>query len=255
MTNPADDALARGRTLARELRGRDDSRIADLLDALCDEIERGRRRLARVGFDLHDEGLQDLTALRNDLQLFRGQVARVLEHSPDVERVVGRVDDFLARVGSLDALLRELAAPGSVPPALQHPLSLTLGEIVAALPGSAVVEVELDPDLDSYDLSDSQRIAVVRVVQSALANVLQHSGATRARVSVRATSDALEVEVLDDGKGFDVEESRRRAAEEHRLGLLGMAERAAMLDGELAVTSRAGGPTRVFLRLPSRHLD
>src|SRR5262249_8781902 len=109
---------------------------------------------------------------------------------------------------------------------------------------------DLPPDLDSFDLTDTQRITLVRVVQSALSNVVQHSGATTATVVVRETPTALEVEVVDDGRGFDVEPTLQNATTEGRLGVEGMRLRAALVRGEFTVESRVGGPTRVFFQLP-----
>ena len=240
------DPLERGRALADALRA-DDADAAVLVDELCAEIERVHRQLTRLGLDLHDGGMQDITALRNDLSLFRGQVAAVVEDPYSRERVIGRVDDFLARVVALDGVLRELVGGMHVSSALKLPLAAMLRAVVAAHPGPATVELALDPALDSLVLSDSQRIAVVRIVQSALANVAEHSGAGSATVNVRCTTDALECEIVDDGAGFVVS-----GAADGRLGLAGMRERVALLGGTFDVHSRVGGPTTVAFRLPSR---
>ena len=77
------DSLSRGRRLAGELRTEGEQDVADLIEELCADVEGVRRHIARVGFDLHDEGLQDLTALRNDLHLFRAQISLVLGSSSD----------------------------------------------------------------------------------------------------------------------------------------------------------------------------
>jgi two-component system sensor histidine kinase UhpB len=87
-------------------------------------------------------------------------------------------------------------------------------------------------------------MAVYRVAQEALANVQRHAGARRATVSVQRQGDALVLQVEDDGDGFDP------LAQTHGLGLLGAAERAAGLGGRLAVSSEAGGGTRIRMTLP-----
>jgi signal transduction histidine kinase len=244
------DSLSRGRRRAGELRTEGEPGTADLIEELCADVEGVRRQITRVGFDLHDEGLQDLTALRNDLYLFRAQISLVLGSSKDRRRVLGRVDDFIARVVSLDGVLRDVAASAGVSPALRRSLSATLEAIVDAYPGPCVVESRLDPALDSHPLTDDLRIALVRVVQSALANALQHSGAKTAFVSVRCHDDGIDAEIVDDGKGFDVKQVLWRAIEEQRLGLLGMQERVRSVGGNFTVTSKVGGPTRIAFSLP-----
>jgi len=218
-------------------------------DDMAAELSRLQRQIAQVGFDLHDEALQDVTALRNDLMQFRGQLDSALAGSSDRYKIVGRVDDFLARVSKLDTDLRELAVTGRRPPPTSKPLFAMLAESVDAHADAGTVELVLGSDVDAQDLTDDERVTIVRVVESALANVRQHNADANARVTVRSLDGALEVEVLDDGGGFDVEESRRRAAREQRLGLLGMEERMGSVGGTLAVSSTPGGPTRVTLRL------
>lgn len=251
MTAPA-DPLDRGRDLAHKLRRDDEGRVAEVVEELCDEIARVRRQVTRFGLDLHDDALQDITALRNDLQLFRRQIATVLEAAGERRRVVGRVDDFLARVLSLEAVLRDLAtaAPAAV---LREPLSVTLGAVVEAQSGPCLVEASLDPNLDECELTDSQRIVIVRIVQSALANVVQHSWAERASVAVRCLPEVVECEIVDDGRGFDVEASLGDTGAARRIGLRGMRERVLMLGGMFEATSRPG-KTRIYVRLPLQDL-
>jgi signal transduction histidine kinase len=244
------DPVGRGRAFAMELRDEKEFAAAALIDELCDDVEGVRRQVARLGLDLHDEGLQDVTALRNDLQLFRSQVSRALHESDDRSKVVGRVDDFLARVASLDQVLRGVATSADASSVLRHPLSVTLEALIDAFPGPCVIESTLDPALDSYELTDSQRIALVRIVQSALANVLQHSEATLVSVTVRCLPTGTVTEIVDNGKGFEVESAMRQATADRRLGLFGMRERVRLLGGAFDVSSRLGGPTRIVFRLP-----
>jgi signal transduction histidine kinase len=246
------DPLSRGRRVATELRTGLHMPLAELIDELCDDLERVSRQFLRLGLDLHDEALQDLAALRNDLGLFHDQVSSAFEASDSRSRVVGRVDDFLARVINLDRVLRGVMASAEGAPVLRHPLSVTLESVVDAYPGSCEVESVLDSTLDHSDLTDSQCIALVRIVQSALANVAQHSEATRACVTVECREQTVRTEIVDNGIGFDVDEAFQRALAERRLGLVGMAERVRLLGGTFSVVSGPGGPTHVFFELPRR---
>jgi signal transduction histidine kinase len=222
--------------------------VSRTFDDMAAELASLRRRLAQFGFDLHDQALQDVTALRNDLVHFHGQLESALNGLADRDKIVGRVDDFLARVAKLDADLRELAVAGqSQPP--QGSLSALLTASVDSHSDGGTADLVLFPGIDAQHVTDDERVAIVRVVESALTNVYQHNDDAHVRVTARSVDGALEVEVLDDGLGFDVEESRRRAEHEHRLGLRGMEERMAAVGGTCVVSSRPGGPTSVTLRL------
>jgi signal transduction histidine kinase len=255
-TSPS-DRLARARDAAAAVRLEGADALGDLLDQLVEEIEEAREQAEgarvhamRLGLDLHDGAMQDLVAMRDDLLLFRGQIATALAESRDRDRAAGRVDDFIARVADLNASLRQIALASAATWALERPLSATLASLAEAKGTQPAVQLALDPDLDSSDLTNEQRVTLIRVVQSALANVRQHSEASSAVVTVRTSAGALDAEIWDDGRGFDLEAALRHADENGRLGLVGMRHRARVAGGDLTVESRPGGPTRLALHLP-----
>jgi signal transduction histidine kinase len=83
-----------------------------------------------------------------------------------------------------------------------------------------------------------------RIAQEALSNALHHSGAARIAVRLMGQDGRLELEVSDDGRGFDPSDPLLRA---RRLGLTSMEERAAALGGRLDIRSAPGQGTRVML--------
>lgn len=233
-----------GRATANDLRDDGRAALGEIVDELCDALQASQRQIAQFGFDLHDQGMQEVVALRNDLQLFRDQLVSVLDESEDRRRLLGRVDDFLARASSLDGSLRGVAASANTVGVAGQALSETLAEIVDD--STVSVETIIDPAIDEVDLTEPQRVTIIRVVENALANVVQHSGAQFAHLHVRCVPEGIEVEVVDDGRGFDVEQALARAPADRRFGLTGMQERIRVLGGTLSLTSRPGGPTRVF---------
>ena len=92
--------------------------------------------------------------------------------------------------------------------------------------------------------------AAFRVVQEAVTNVIRHSGAKRATVTVQRDNGELELQVGDDGRGFDVRDTIDRAAAGKALGLLGMQERVGALGGEFTLSSVPGKGTKIRARLP-----
>ena len=88
-------------------------------------------------------------------------------------------------------------------------------------------------------------LSAYRIVQEALTNTLRHAGATGRRGRCALAGGAIEVEVVDDGRG-----AGRRRRERAGAGIAGMRERAAMLGGTLEAGPRPGGGFRVHARLP-----
>ena len=86
---------------------------------------------------------------------------------------------------------------------------------------------------EPIDLDEDQTVAIFRIVQESLTNVARHAEASRVEVSLSQNADDLIVEVRDDGKGFDSAD----AAKKKSFGLIGMRERAAVLGGNIDITS------------------
>jgi signal transduction histidine kinase len=104
---------------------------------------------------------------------------------------------------------------------------------------------DLDVEGVPVELSPGGQLAVYRVVQEALTNVVKHAGPrATARVLIRYGEEAMDIEVDDDGRGAAADP----AGGGH--GLVGMRERVALFDGELDAGPRPGGGYRVRVRLP-----
>ena len=210
-------------------------------DARVDALE---RRLRRLGFDLHDGALQDLTALAAELASVRRQVVpRVSEEIRD--RVDGRFDDIQARLVAVDQTLRSLVdtVRGGQEPI--EALDTKIAREVAALRDGSGIEADLEINGSFAELTESRRIVIFQIVREALTNIREHSGAKHVRVRVVEHEGSVEVSVEDDGCGFDRDAAMLEASVMRRFGLVGMAERVEMLGSELEVDSEPGGGTRI----------
>jgi signal transduction histidine kinase len=207
--------------------------------------ESSERRFVRLGLDLHDGPMQDLAAMAQDVRLYRKQLAPFLEGLPEQPILLGRLDDLDARLLVMDSSLRDLARSLQAPTALSAPLLDLLRRDIARFQERTEIRVDLTASGDFDGLTSSQKIALVRVVNEALNNVHEHSGADAATVTVVGETGTLVVEVADDGEGFDVEARLIAAARSGRLGLVGMSERVRLLGGRFDLQSKPGGPTRV----------
>jgi signal transduction histidine kinase len=204
--------------------------------------ESERVALAR---ELHDELGQSCSAIRVEMACIRRSA-----------RAEGDGD----RAGVLAAAARADAAAQGLYQGVRgllrrlRPADLDTLGLVAAMRGlcdafaerSALACIFTHEGLDGAPLPDAVNIALYRVAQEALSNVLQHAAASHVRV-VLARLDAGEVQLMvsDDGRGFDPHAGTRG------LGLLGAGERAAALGGSLRVLGGPGTTLRLRLPLPA----
>jgi signal transduction histidine kinase len=100
---------------------------------------------------------------------------------------------------------------------------------------------------DLHGLPDAVNIAVFRLVQEALTNVLRHASASHVSVTLHRSDDGLHIQVEDDGRGLD---PARAAPAGLCFGLLGMRERVEALGGRLAIESAPGRGLRLDATIP-----
>ena len=113
------------------------------------------------------------------------------------------------------------------------------------------VECVLDATEEDLDLQDPHATAVFRVIQESLTNIAKHAEATKVTVRVRREHDDMHITVEDNGRGFTMGGPRKAGS----YGLVGLRERALLLDGEVTLHSEPGGGTRVDMRLPLTPLE
>jgi signal transduction histidine kinase len=91
------------------------------------------------------------------------------------------------------------------------------------------------------ELPEGVGLCAYRIVQEALTNTLKHAGASRADVSLRYVEDAVELQVIDDGRGVLPVGTAGGDGEDGGHGLIGMRERVALFGGELTARPRSAG--------------
>jgi signal transduction histidine kinase len=198
-----------------------------------------RRRWAR---ELHDETLQGLGALN---VLLSAGLQGDLEDS--VRKALGYIEEQIASLRSLISDLRPAVLDDlGLQPALE-----ALAERMASANG---LTVGLDVELASESGEPRARLtpeiedAIYRLVQEALTNVSKHADTNRAVASVRESGGSVAVEIRDDGIGFELDETTGG------FGLVGMRERAELVEGKLAVASAPGEGTTVSIVVPAKHV-
>jgi PAS domain S-box-containing protein len=212
------------------------SMAEERLQNTIDAAEQERGRWAR---ELHDETLQSLAVLRMRL------ASALRDESPDDLQETGQdavqqIDDEIVKLRRLITELR---------PASLDTIGLEAALYALAQQHQQVGEIMIECEFELSRAAEERpaallETAVYRLVQEALNNVSKHSMAQHAALRVRETEGHIEIEVSDDGVGFEPNLVREG------FGLVGMRERAALLGGTLRVDSTRGAGTRVWAEIP-----
>lgn len=201
--------------------------------------------LRRIGLDIHDGPLQELAVLSSRLYGLRESLARTASDAELVRSASAIIDG----VGDIAEQLRACVGAARGRLHAERTFLEEVGRMVELYADSFTLDLDLD--LDACPLSEVHGGALARILQTVLANVAQHSGAQYAHVVLSGEDGPIVLEVIDDGCGFDVESTLRRAAEEGRLGLTSVMERVQALGGEAVIRSAPGGPTLIRVVLPN----
>lgn len=200
------------------------------------EIE--RRRLAG---DIHDGISQRLVTLSYRLDA----AARAVGNDPHEASAQLEAARELA---GLTLQETRVAISGLRPPVLDDlGLSGGLASLARSIP-----QLTIELDLAEIRLPEHIELALYRIAQEGLQNVLKHAGATTVRLgfAVTADPDAARLEIIDDGVGFDTFEHPVGGDDMGGYGVLSMAERAELVGGRLNIRSRPGAGTAVIATIP-----
>jgi signal transduction histidine kinase len=194
----------------------------------------------RIGREVHDEIGQALAALRMNLSWLEGRLAG-RGTAPLRARVGEMIVDVDEAIAGVRRVARELR-----PPILERlGLSSALRDLAERTLVVAGIPCDIHLGFDENRVDRERAIAVYRLVQEALTNVLGHAKAGRAAVTVVEEHDALIAQVLDDGVGIPTPSVHDPKA----MGLMGMRERARVFGGDVSIRGDVGG-TSIVARIP-----
>ncbi len=230
------------RVRAEEALRRSREEIHELALVASSAREQEKSRIAR---ELHDELGQALTALRIDVSWLR-------------EKVAASDPEVAAKLASMQLLLDGTVAASRRISADLRPLMLDDLGLAAAtewlvqnFSNRTGIECDLQAREEDLDLQDPHATAVFRVLQESLTNLAKHAEASKVTVRARREGEEMRLTIEDNGRGFAVEGPRKPGS----YGLVGLRERAILLDGDVIVESAAGRGTRIDMRLPLAHVE
>ena len=210
-----------------------------LMQRVINTQEDERKRISR---DLHDHLGQELTGLRLRIQLLKDKYAGEQDISDEIEALqtiaagLDKTVDFLTwelRAASIDELGLEIALQNFVKEWSEHfniPVKLT---------------IDRKPE---KRLAPVAEINLYRIAQESLNNVAKHAKASAVNVKLADIDHTVSMIIEDDGVGFPVEEKANTA---RGIGLIGLGERAALLNGEIEIESAVGKGTVIQVRIPA----
>ena len=199
---------------------------------------------ARIARDLHDDVSQQLAALSIALSNLKRRVAAV---SPDVDLQSG-ISSIQQRIITLAESVRDLSHDLH-PDVLKHAgLTAALTTHCAGISQTQAIAVTCSAEGDFASVDSETAFCLYRIAQEALHNVVTHAGALRAEVRLSRSDDGVELTIVDDGRGFDVAETRKNRK---GLGLVSINERVRLAGGTLSVVTEWNKGTQIRVRVPT----
>lgn len=224
--------------LLHEVQRRDAVR-GELLHHITTAQENERRRIAR---ELHDGTGQILTGLALGL---RGTADLIVKDAPRaIKRLTELEQMTTTAIGELRHLISDLR-----PPQLDDMgLAAALRWLIQHIEQRDKFNIKLSVVGDAYPLSPEVETTLFRITQEGLNNVVKHAQATEARVKL-SFGPPLQLCVEDNGIGFDLGAALGEGKSSSAWGLVGMQERANLINAELVLTSVTGEGTTLIVQL------
>lgn len=206
------------------------------LNKRLNEIREEERTL--LSRELHDQFGQALTALKIDLNELQYQIRTSPDAADKLNDMIGMVSNIIRDVQRISSDLRpEILYDLGLVPAIEW--------VTGSFEKRTGVKCTLETD--GHEYSDStNNLALFRILQESLTNVIRHANASSVFVSLRHRKDGIIMTISDDGKGI----TKNCIESSKSLGIIGMQERARQIGGSLEITSGKNAGTTLTIRIP-----
>ncbi len=231
--------LCIGTDITDQRRAEENMRI--YAELLTEAQEEERKRIAR---ELHDDTAQELSRLALDIDFLIATPKGLPEDmTARLEELRGRIDTILQGVRRFSHDLR---------PSLLEDFGLlvALQWITDNLTNRYMLSSSVEVVGTPRRLSPHTELVLFRIAQEALNNVRKHSKATKAQVRLEFSPEKVTLSITDNGQGFAMPQAIGDFVRLGRLGILGMQERARLINGTFSVQSEVGKGTTVTVEVP-----
>lgn len=213
--------------------------MTELNSRLQNSMELERLRLAQ---ELHDNPMQSLYSAIYRIEELRGTA------EPKLKDALGDVKQHIQNVlQDLRATAKELRPPTIFNFGLENAIRSHANDILEKHPS---LNIYLSLAHDRQMLPEKVRLALFRIFQQSIANVIRHSKATEVHVRFSFDAEEAHLEITDNGRGFEVPSNWIDFVRQGHYGLAGAAERANTLGGVFKVKSKPGNSTTIQVTIP-----
>jgi len=219
-----------------------EKKVRQLSGKLIEVIEEERRCLAA---DLHDEFGQALTALQFDVDALQTQLPQgAVEPTDRCSRIMERIQELADSIRRTTSRLRPdlLDHLGLIPT-----LDWRIRDLKKRMPG---LQIEFQAIGFKRRLSAKTELALYRIFQEGLNNIIKHAEADRISVLLTCSHPLVILNIRDDGQGFDQGEDGLPLKTGQGIGLLSMKERVASINGTISIQSTRSSGTDIRVELP-----
>ena len=212
--------------------------LRDYIGAITSAQEEERLRLAR---DLHDDTIQSVIALKQRVQLAQKSI-KDLPSRKTLTELETLAEQTIENLRRMTRALR---------PIYLEDLGLVtaLEMLSRETSQNSGIQIEFYKSGEEQRLSHEVELSLYRMAQEALSNVVRHSQATRADLQISFGIKGIELEINDNGIGFDMPKSPTDFAASGHFGLLGIRERAELIGARLEVESTVGRGSRLKVKV------
>jgi signal transduction histidine kinase len=214
--------------------------VEGLLKKIFTAEDEERKRIARL---LHDEALQDISAILINLDIYKARPETFNVQRCDELRAI-----VLKTIDDVHNLIQNLRPTVLDDFGLEAAIEWLLDKHLKAK--GIEYKLQMDCPEDERFSPKIERLLFL-ITQEAVMNIARHSQARNVFVTFEANTEQVSITIDDDGKGFDVDEALRASSESTRgLGILGMKERAGLFGALFGIYSTPGEGTRISVCAP-----
>lgn len=199
--------------------------------------ELDRKRIAR---DLHDTSLQHLAHLIHKLELASIYMDQdIIKAKLEIASTVKEINLIIEEIRMVIYDLRPMVFD-----------DLGLRDTIIRLLDNVKENIDLIVKYDIDHISschESTALGIFRIIQESIVNVCKHSKASHLEVVLKDHKDCIEVSIIDDGIGFDLEDAKKK---ERHFGLLILEERVKLMSGNIQFSSISGEGTKIHVFIP-----
>ncbi|MBA1835070.1 sensor histidine kinase [Corynebacterium wankanglinii] len=239
------------------------TRVSRERQQLIDELLATRDRLAeteraagvaqereRLAHELHDTVAQNLSSIQMLLHSAEKDVRDSGMPEDAAQQPLRKMETARRAASNNLAETRAMIAALAPAPLTESSLRDALGRVAGDFGAAGGLDIGVEVDGDPVPLPMRVEAGLLRIAQGAVSNVVNHAAASAARITLTYALDEVRLDVVDNGRGFDVDAQALKPSGLGHLGLDAMRSRAAELGGRLDIESAPGGPTALTVAVP-----